>query len=137
MIEGWSDEEYLVLLSEAESVAAMHRYQFSKYLPGCTLVGLRGWDDFIVIDRSGAMCALPTVPLHISSAEPFHLPEPLSLEPDARFAGKIKWYLTPLAFGGNAQDKENLVWLSHDQHAELVVWWNAKYAELKVGAAGA
>lgn len=137
MNEGWSGSEYIVLLSQAESVAAMAKYQFEKYLPGFTLVGLRGWDDFIVIDPRGAMCSLPTIPLDASHVEPFHLPESLSLKPDARFAGKIKWYLTPLVFGGDAQEKSNLAWLSHDRHAEMVVWWNAKYAEFKSGGAGA
>jgi hypothetical protein len=52
------------------------------------------------------------------------------LQPDGRFAGKIKWYLKPIAFGGNASVGENLVWVSHDEHAQLVKWWNDKYRSM-------
>ena len=137
MNEGWNGDEYLVLLSDAERIAAMGKYQFDKYLPGYSLVGLRGWDDLIVMDSNGTVLSLPTVPLVISNAQPFSIPQPATLQPDPRFTGKIKWYVTPLVFGGSAQDKANLAWVSHDQHAELVAWWNAKYRELRAQAADA
>lgn len=135
MNEGWLNDEYLVVFSEAESTSASSKYKLSQYLSGYKLVGLLGWDDFIVINSSGAMCSLPTVPLDPTMATPFSLPESLSLQSDERFTGKIKWYLKPLIFGGDAQDKSNLVWVSLDQHAELVVWWNDQYKALKEQAA--
>lgn len=130
MKEGWLNDEYLVVFSEAESASASSRYKLSQFLPGYTLIGLRGWDDFIAIDSAGAMCSLPTVPLDPKRVAPFALPQDLSLKPDARFTGKIKWYVKPVAFGGNPQDKGNLAWVSLEQHAELVVWWNDKYKTL-------
>jgi len=134
MNEGWLNDDYLILFSEAESASASSKYKLSQYLPGYVLVGLRGWDDFIVINSTGAMCSLPTVPLDPTMAAPFSLPENLALESDGRFTGKIKWYLKPLIFGGDPQDKSNLAWVSPEQHAELVVWWNDQYKTLKAQA---
>jgi len=53
------------------------------------------------------------------------------LNPDARFSGKIKWYVKPIVFGGDAGVGENLVWVSHEEHAQLVKFWNDKYRTLK------
>lgn len=137
MIEGWHNGEYLVILSQGESAEAAGRYKFEQFLPGFSLVGLRGWDDFIVRNQAGIAFTLPAVPLEASSAEPFSLPESLVLDPDARFAGKVKWYLKPLVFGGSAQDNANLAWVTHEQHAALVTWWNEQYKSLKAHSADA
>jgi len=137
MNEGWHNDEYLVLLSQAESVTATAKYKLPQYLPGHTLVGFRGWDDFIVLSSAGVMCSVPTVPLDASRSEPFGLPDSRTLKPDARFEGKIKWYIKPLVFGGDPQDKDNLTWVTHEQHIELVGWWNEQYKRLKEQAAGA
>ncbi len=131
MNEGWNHHEYLVLFSQAECSGAMEKYKFAQYMPGYTLVGLRGWDEFIVANAAGSTYSLPTVPLEAKGVEPFDLTDSLVLEPDARFAGKIKWYLKPLIFGGDPEDKSNLTWVTHDQHAELVAWWNNQYKTLK------
>ena len=47
-----------------------------------------------------------------------------SLKPDSRFAGKIKWYVKPIAFGGDPDIETNLTWVDHEQHSQLVRWWN-------------
>ncbi|PRA32872.1 hypothetical protein [Pseudomonas poae] len=131
MNEGWQHDDYLIVFTQQESVAAMSAYRFDHYLPGYTLLGLKNWDDFIVINASGVMLTVPTVPLDGSYAAPFELPAQISLEADPRFSGKIKWQLKPLAFGGDPTDDTNLAWISHEQHAELVVWWNAQYKSAK------
>ena len=38
--------------------------------------------------------------------------------------GKIKWYVKALVFGGDPQSALNVIWVTHDQHAELVKYWN-------------
>jgi hypothetical protein len=126
-MEGWLDDEYLVLFSEAERSVQAERYGISEALPGCILVGLRGWDEFIVLDEAGRMLSLPTMPLVLANATPFTLPCSFDLAADSRFADKIKWYVKPLVFGGDVEDPNNLTWVSLTQHAELVVWWNAQY----------
>jgi hypothetical protein len=126
-MEGWLNDEYLVLFSEAERSDHADRYGISATLPGYVVVGLRGWDDFIVLNEAGGMLCIPTVPLDLVYAKPFALPGSFDLIADSRFANKIKWYLKPLVFGGDVQDLDNVTWVSLTQHAELVVWWNAQY----------
>ena len=127
MNEGWQNDDYLVLFTQDESFAAMNAYRFDQYLPGYTLIGLRGWDDFIVISPSGLVFTVPTLPLAAAHAVPFSLPQQISLELDERFTGKIKWYLKPLVFGGDPTDQMNIAWVTHEQHAELVIGWNERY----------
>jgi hypothetical protein len=131
MKEGWLNDDYLVLFSEEEVDAISSKYGISQSLPNYALVGLRGWDDFIVQDSRGALFTVPTVPIGKEHIEPFSLPENPSLKSDGRFTGKIKWYVKPLVFGGDLKDSENLIWVSHEQHAELVAWWNNQYRALK------
>ncbi len=130
MIEGWLNFDYFVLFSETEREARSSAYNLPTYLPGFTLVGLRGGDDLIVIDPKGTMCTVRCVPLDVNAAEKFSLPEDLSLEPDERIKGIVKWYLKPLVFGGNL-DVKNLACVSLELHADLVVWWNEKYKTAK------
>jgi hypothetical protein len=124
MDEGWLDDDYLILFSAAESEEASKRYGIVLSLPGYVILGLRGWDDFIVRDPAGNIYCVPTVPLDKQYLKDFRLPQPAALEADSRFEGKIKWYITPLIFGGDPEDKTNLTWVTHEQHAQLVVWWN-------------
>lgn len=131
MQEGWFGDDYFVLFSEDESLAASRRYGIDERLPGCVIVGLRGWDDFIIRDGTGGICTVPTVPISREHQQPIRIPAATSLEPDVRLAGKVKWYITPIVFGGDPEAGENLVWISHDQHAELVLWWNARYEEIR------
>ncbi len=131
MNEGWYRDEYLIVLTQDESAAAMAAYQFGRFLPGYTLVGLRSWHDFIVVDAAGVMHTVPTVPLHPSKATPFSNPEQGTLEADERFTGKIKWHIKPIVFGGDPADPANETWVTHEQHAELVRWWNDQYQKAK------
>jgi hypothetical protein len=137
MHEGWFAGEYLVLFGHEEARAATKRYDIAKRHRAFTVVGLPGWDDPILRDPQGSTCSVPAVPLDLQLAQPFAVPDPSALEPDARFSGKVKWYIKPLVFGGDANAKDNLTWVTHEQHRELVAWWNGKYLELKAGGVGA
>ena len=107
-------------------------------MPGYTLVGLKGWDDFIVRDLSGAALTVPTVPLSSEYLEPYDVPSGSGertsdggLPPlDGQGRGKIKWYVKPLIFGGDPSLGENLIWVTLEEHAELVRWWNRLRREL-------
>ena len=129
MREGWCNDDYWVLCEdqkEAEHLTAI--YGLAEYLPGYFIVGLKGWDYFILIDRESQYFSVPTIPLEQASLAPFHFPaEPLRLESDDRFTRKIKWYVKPIPFGGDPSAKENMAWLSLDEHAEVVKWWNKFY----------
>ena len=129
MNEGWHNDDYLILLNEDERSKAMASYDFERFIPGYQFVGLKGWDEFIVVDPAGDLHVIPTVPLNASQAVPYVLPQSISLQADSRFKNKIKWYLKPLVFGGSPTDDANLAWLSHAQHAEVVRWWNDQYRQ--------
>ncbi len=131
MQEGWYGDEYLVLFDASEAPRASVRYDIDRSLPGYEVLGLRGWDDLIVRDPAGVLFTVPTVPAVPSYLEPFQLPESGTvLKGDPRFTGRIKWYVTPIVFGGDPGVAENLTWVDHEQHSQLVQWWNDKYREL-------
>ena len=132
MIEGRHGSDYLILFSEADIASASDRYAISQLLPGYKVIGLRGWDDFILQDSAGATYCAPTVPLVAQHLSVYALPPTgTTLRPDDRFQGKIKWYIKPVVFGGDPHSQGNIIWVSHDQHAQLVKYWNGQYRFLK------
>ena len=131
MIEGWRGDDYLVLF-EDRAPTLEQAYGLFGALSGHRLVGLRGWDDFIVEDGAGAYFTVPTVPLSARYLKPFALSKnQLKLKPDDRLTDRIKWYTTPIVFGGDPNLGANVTWVTLDQHAQLVKWWNQKYQEVK------
>lgn len=48
-----------------------------------------------------------------------------------RVRGKLKWYTKPRMLGGSASDESNVMWVTLDQHVELVKWWNDRYQKLQ------
>ncbi|GAB3255016.1 hypothetical protein [Chitinimonas naiadis] len=130
MREGWLSDEYLVLFDEEEASLATAQYPLGGTMPDAMVIGLRGWDDLLVRDSTGHLFTVPSVPLLANHTKPFTLPQFAQLEWDGRFTDRVKWYVTPLAFGGDPNDPANLTWVTHEQHRLLVVWWNQKYQEL-------
>jgi hypothetical protein len=43
----------------------------------------------------------------------------------------VKWYTKPVVFGGDPLDQENTIWVTLEEHVQLVKWWNDRYQELK------
>lgn len=130
-VEGWNGNEYVVLFGESDISLMSKRYRIQEFLPDHVVVGISGWDDLIIRATCGATYRVPCVPLITEYVEPYVVPTDASkLEQDERFTGKIKWYINPIVFGGSPDSDENMVWLNHEQHAEVVVWWNRKYEEI-------
>jgi hypothetical protein len=130
MIEGWHNDDYLTLFDEQSIADLSSRYGVEAYLAGYQIVGLRGWDDFIIRDGRGMLYKVPTVPLSPQYLEPLGFAiNPGCIQPDKRFEGKIKWYVHPIVFGGDPSSKENMAWLTLEQHIEAVKWWNQKYKD--------
>ena len=129
MREGWFNNDYWSLCEdqkEAELLTAA--YGLAEYLPGFFIIGLKGWDDFILSDSAGQYFLVPTVPLERASLAPFRFPtESLRLESDERFTKKIKWYVKPIRLGGDPSAKDNMAWLSQDEHVQAVKYWNKFY----------
>jgi len=138
MNEGWQDDQYLIFFSDDEVQLVSDRYGIAATLPGFQILGLCGWDDFIVRDAHGSVFTVPTVPCVAQALAPFSLPaRGVTLTSDERFLGKVKWYVKPIAFGGDPGPGENVTWVDHDQHAKLVRWWNDQYRSLTQGRGGA
>ena len=120
-IEGWREEEYVVLFDEQEIAAASQRYQIERWLPGFHVAGLRGWDDLIVRDQQGCHFTVPTVPVapqHLARFSPPALGAPLTA--DTRFTGRVKWYIKPLVFGGDPELAEDVAEMAgHGVGAEV------------------
>ena len=131
MREGWCNDRYLVLFDELEIEEATRAYLAGGELSGYAVVGLDFWDDLIVRDGAGSAFTVPAVPVDAVHLTPTTLRAGVTLSPDSRFTGKVKWYIKPLIFGGDPQDNSNIAWVSHEQHRQAVSWWNQKYREIK------
>ena len=62
MREGWLGDNYRILFDESEIPLVSERYAISNSLPGYQILGLLGWDDFIVRSSAGQAYSVPTVP---------------------------------------------------------------------------
>ena len=112
--------------------AATARYSFPELLPGYRLLGLRGWENFIVDDNAGHLSTVPIVPVSATHLAPFQLPGVDRVWTlDEQFRGKIKWYVKPLIFGGDPSSHQNQAWINHDQQSQLVRYWNKMYRSMK------
>jgi hypothetical protein len=130
MREGWLGDEYIVLFEE-QGAKLQQMYGLPDLLPSFKVIGLRSWDEFLVENATGELFAVPTVPLIAEHLESYRFEEPLDkLLSDEQVHGKIKWYVTPLIFGGDAAQGDNVTSITLAQHTELVQWWNKKYRDL-------
>ena len=124
--EGWWHDDYVTLFRNVAE--ATERYGVSEYFPGCKVLGLLSWEDFILEEASGRIVRAPCVPCTPSYAE--HLdsvPDSSALESDKRFTGRVRWRVKPLVFGGDPEDEANISEVDFEQHAKLVQWWNGMY----------
>lgn len=136
MIEGWIGDDYLVFFDPQQEVGvATAEYGVSDALPGYAVVGLRGWDDLVLSQEAGGVYTVPAVPIDPTWLEAYELPNPELLRADTRFVGLVKWYVKPLVFGGSPTANENVAWVSHAKHRELVRYWNSMYRKLKASGA--
>jgi hypothetical protein len=131
MTEGWCGDDYFILFSGDEVDSASSRYEIEAAMPGHQIVGLVGWDDFILRSEAGSTFRVPTVPLSSGLAAPYIVPtfrDPLV--GDSRFTGKVKWYVKPIAFGGDPIEPTNIVWVTPEEHSKLVNWWNTLWRDV-------
>ena len=117
MREGWSGEDHLIIFRNRRLTPVSERYAVPALLPGYRILGLRGWDDFVVQDAANRSYSIPTVPLDLQYLSPFNIPPNVMFRKDECFVGKIKWYINPIVFGGDPKAEDNITWVSHEQHA--------------------
>ena len=130
MHEGWHNDDYLILFDHCEVEQKQQEYGFNQLLPGYRLLGLIGWDDFLVMEHaSQKLFRIPTIPTSAERRKEWpHAVELAELKPDDRFHGKIKWYVHPIVFGGDPSSSENTTWISHSDHVHAVRYWNEMYS---------
>ena len=89
MREGWLDDEYLILFEE-RSASFEKDYGFSYLLPGFRLIGIHGWDEFLVEDKGRNLFTVPTVPLLRKHLAPFKFEKSLETSsPMIRFVERL------------------------------------------------
>jgi hypothetical protein len=131
MKEGWYNDDYLILFEGSEAEDKERDYEIDRLLPGHRLLGMVGWDYFLVMNRENQrVFRVPTIPLILKEKEEWpHKVDLAALKPDERFQGKVKWYLKPVVFGGDPNPGGNLVWISHENHVQGVKYWNQMYLQ--------
>ena len=132
MKEGWHNEDYLILFESEEIELKQQEYGLDRLLPGHRLLGLVGWDDFLVMESaSEKLYRVPTIPISSRHRKEWpHSVDSTALTPDGRFQGKVKWYVKPIIFGGNPNPEENMTWISHRDHVQAVKYWNEMYTHV-------
>lgn len=133
MTEGWFNDAYYLLFDQGEAADVGKAYRLDVYLPGVTVIGLKFWDDVLIRDVDGLVYSVPSVPLDRGHFRPERSAVPAArlLEPDARLSGKVRWFVKPVAFGGDPKDDGNTTWITLAQHAQVVRWWNDQYQTIR------
>ena len=132
MKEGWHNDEYLISFEDIEIEEKEKQYEIGRLLPNHRLLGIIGWDDFLVMDRTNQkLFRVPTVPIAQKEKREWpHSVDLAALKSDERFQGKVKWYTKPIIFGGDPNPGENLIWITHEDHIKAVKYWNQIYLDV-------
>ena len=64
MTEGWNNDNYVILFDSTEQNHVSEAYGINQLLPHHTILGLSGWDDFIVQNDKGKLFNIPTGKLY-------------------------------------------------------------------------
>ena len=125
----WINKEHYNILSTEES--ARYEVVLKKYINKFRVIGIVGWDNFILSDGSNHF-SIPTVPVDQKYLKELEYPDlkPMTKSEQSEHS-KIKWYLTPLIFGGSPDSESNIAWVTIDEHIKLITFWNQKYFEIK------
>jgi hypothetical protein len=129
MREGWLGKHYVVLFPEGRIEELTSAYELNEGLPDFEVIGLLGWDDLIVRKVDGSLWHVPSIPADPQYLEPLDLNLEGELQTDERFTSKIKWYVTPIIFGGSPKTDENGTWISLANHCQAVAFWNRTYRD--------
>jgi hypothetical protein len=130
MDEGWNSNKYWIIFNKKEITQYTKSYDIERYLKGYKIIGLLGWDDFIVEDKTKRHFTVPTIPISSKYLNEIDYKVITQVEEDPRYKGKIKWYIKPIVFGGNPNDSNNIKWISIEEHIQIVRWWNNTYLEI-------
>jgi hypothetical protein len=122
MKEGLHNDDYVVLFEGGEIEQKEHGYGLDRLLPGHRLLGLVGWDDFLVMEHASQnLYRVPAIPIPSQHRKEWpHSVDSTALKPDGRLQGSVEWYVKPIVFGGDRNPGENMTWISHEDHIQAV-----------------
>jgi hypothetical protein len=131
MTYGWYNDIHYNLFSPDEVDIYLKKNALQKYFSSYQLVGLVGWDDFL-LKQNNSYYTIPTVPIDFKYLSEFDFNLNIDeLKNDKNITDKIKWYIKPLIFGGDPKLGENIQFIDLGTHAELIAFWNKTYCSLK------
>lgn len=129
-LEGWLSKNYYILFSDSEKELYKEKHHLGKYLPEYEFFGLFNWDNFIVNVPNKYYAIVPIIPLLPKYVTKFsYKNRSILLTQDPSLKGKMRWYKTPLVYGGDPKDEGNIAWIGIEEHAKLIETWNKKYSE--------
>jgi len=131
MIKAYTKENEILLFDSDKVSQISSEYCLDKVLPDHQIIGLIDWDDFLIVDKNNKTFQVPTVPIDTQYLNSFECEVVKEEEVKEEL---IKWYVTPLIFGGDPSSSENINFIDIETHIKLVVWWNNKYQEIKKNA---
>lgn len=133
MKSGWHQNIHYNIFTEEEALCFYTKYNIDNYIPEYRLIGLIGWDDFI-ISKNNEFYKIPTVPIDLKYCEKLPILDlSIKLTEDSRIKNLIKWYIKPIVFGGNPEAQDNVEFIDIEKHCQYVNFWNKKYFEIKNG----
>ena len=137
--EGWLGDEFVRLYAEAARPDVASLYAFREFLPEYELWGSWGLDA-LWLGPDSKLYRIPWIPLSEAHRnEGYASVESLEAAlsrlheagPEYEHFGKEIHFLTPIVFGGRAEDSSNLAMVDQATHAQLCVYWNRVYARVK------
>ncbi len=148
--EGFIGSAYFRFYSMEELLSLNHTYQVSRFTPGLVIFGSTGQGEAYAWDTRQARLGIvqvPFSPLDVAYAELvgndfsaflLALAETVNgsdstdrPEIDLSAVGKEVHQRTPIAFGGDPLDPQNIVRVPCMAHAEICTFWNDVYQSKK------
>lgn len=136
--EGTLEDGYIILWKSEELIPFNLKYEVKQHAPGVFLFGSNGGGEGYGFDSLAEMkvVQVPFVGMdrrHIEVLAPtftdfFRTGRVSEVRDDtadpSRRSGMEIFEIQPIILGGDPVDPENKIWLTRDQHFEIVRYWN-------------
>lgn len=146
--EGFVGESYFRLYPAEKIIPLNTLYGTSEFAPNLLIFGSNGGGEAFAFDKRRTpirITQIPFIPMRLEYAIDrgeslseciAHLkanskPNPPASQLNPSLIGKEIHEILPVVFGGDTIDQANKVFLTPEEYAPYVVWWNRKYQQLK------